>query len=104
VDGVNVQNNTIGSRKTVRLNGPEWKTTGNMCMQISAFGVTKVDDEFWSEWLKRNPEFPALKSGAIFSAVKPSDGDNLLKTMETEKTGFEPMPQVDGNIAPRKDD
>lgn len=104
VDQINVANGNIGKRQTVTLKGQDWKTTNKMRIKLSEFGVTQVDDKFWAEWLKRNPEFPALKSGAIFAAKAEVEGSAILKATEGQPTGFEQTAKEAMGVKPRKDD
>jgi hypothetical protein len=55
------------------------------------YATTEVDDDFWSQWIAVNKEFPPVKSGAIFEAKNLSDATAKGKEFEDRLSGFEPM-------------
>jgi hypothetical protein len=55
--------------------------------------TTEVDADFWDLWKSTNPEFSALKNGAIFEAKDKASAKDKAK--DTDKTGFEKMDPKD---------
>lgn len=64
------------------------------------YATTEVDGEFWETWKTVHAEFPAFKNGAIFEAKSVIDAAAVAKELADEKTGFEPMEQNAGGVAP----
>lgn len=63
------------------------------------FGTTEVDASFWSAWKKQvGEDFAPLKSKAIFEASNAKEVAAKAKDVKKEKTGHEPLPQVDKDI------
>lgn len=60
------------------------------------YGTTIVDAEYWEAWKKEYAGFAPLENGAIFEAKSEQDAKAIHKELKKEKTGHEPMPQVDG--------
>lgn len=73
--------------KTAELNGL------NKSVIIGAtYALTTLDADFWTAWKAQNLAYPALVSGSIFEAASDSEAKAIVK--DTDKTGFEPMPQT----------
>lgn len=51
----------------------------------------EVDADFWDAWKAANPEFPALKSGALFVAGSAAHVAAIAKELKGEKTGLEAL-------------
>lgn len=60
------------------------------------YGTTIVDADFWEAWKKEFKGFAPLETGAIFEAKNESEAKAVHRELKKEKTGHEPMPQVDG--------
>jgi hypothetical protein len=85
--------------KKITLNGK------NKAVIIGAeHGTTDVDSEFWDAWIAANPDFPAVKSGAIFVAKNLNDAAAIAKETADEKTGFEAMDPKSNGVKPAKED
>lgn len=74
---------------------PAQKVTLNGLNKIEIIGAThattEVDAEFWDLWEKSNPDFAALKSGAIFVAKTAAEAKSIAKEYAKEKTGFDKL-------------
>ena len=73
--------------KTAELNGL------NKSVIIGAtYAITTIDADFWAAWKAQNATYPALSNGVIFEAESVSSAKDISK--DTDKSGFEPMPQI----------
>lgn len=74
---------------------PAHKVELNGLNKIEIIGAdhatTEVDGEFWNLWETSNPDFAALKSGAIFVAKTVADAKAIAKEFKGEKTGFDKL-------------
>ena len=62
--------------------------------------MTMVDADFWEAWVAANKDFPAMKSGAIFTVESVADADVKAKELEKEKIGFEGLDQKAHGVEP----
>lgn len=63
------------------------------------YGVTEVDAEFWEAWVKQvGEDYAPLKTQAIFEAANTKEVAAKVKDVKKEKTGHEPLPQMDKDI------
>lgn len=71
---------------------------------IAGFGLTEVDEGFWSTWSTAHKDFPPLKKGFIFAQQKASSAAAEAKEKADVKTGMEGLdPQKPGtNLKPEK--
>ncbi|OZI59940.1 hypothetical protein [Bordetella genomosp. 11] len=56
---------------------------------VAGFGLTQVDDGFWSTWATTYKDFPALKRGLIFAHAKESGAAAESKEKQDVKSGLE---------------
>lgn len=64
------------------------------------YAVTEVDEEFWAKWIASNAKFGPVESGAIFQAKSETELKATAKSLEGEKTGFEPALPQDSGVVP----
>lgn len=98
---------SVPGAQDVTLNGanksPAFQYDGAVIvLNPEHYGSTEVDKSFWDTWLSLNPEFPAVKSGALFVANSQRDADAKNRELLAEKTGFEAMAKSAPGVAPVK--
>lgn len=85
--------------KTFELKGK------NKAVIIGAdYGTTMVPSDFWEYWIAVNAEFPAVISGAIFTAKDGKDAEAIAREFSKRKTGFEGMSQTAFGLKPAEHD
>lgn len=83
-----------GSR--VSLNGANRVASGIINPAVPQFGLTYVDEEFATEWFKRNRDKAFVQSGAVFLAKDEKVFAGEVKDRQLIHTGLEPLvPVVD---------
>jgi PHD/YefM family antitoxin component YafN of YafNO toxin-antitoxin module len=80
----------------VTLAGQNQNKQGIVLLSQDDYGETIVDASYWAAWKKANAGFAPLETGMIFEAKNQSEAKSKAKELKKEKTGHEPMPQVDG--------
>ena len=80
----------------VTLAGQNQNKQGIILLSQDDYGETIVDSSYWAAWKKANAGFAPLETGAIFEAKNQSEAKVKQKELKKEKTGHEPMPQIDG--------
>lgn len=70
--------------ETVTLNG-----LNKVRIVGATYGITKVDQQFWERWIKANPKYPAVQSGAIFMHKSEDSVEAIAEEYKERKTGFE---------------
>lgn len=53
--------------------------------------TTEVPRDLAEAWVSKNPDFPAIRNGAIFPAESERDALSLAREVSGEKTGMEPL-------------
>lgn len=66
----------------------------------SEYGTTMVESDFWEQWIALNSDFPAVKSGAIYTAKNAADADAIAKEFKDRKTGFEGLVPKSHGVEP----
>lgn len=71
---------------------------------VAGFGLTEVDEGFWSTWTTQHKDFVPLKKGMIFAQPKAASAAAEAKEKKDIKTGLEGMdPERPGaNLKPEK--
>ena len=69
----------------VTLNG------ANTSGVIGGFGLTEVDESFWSEWRDKNKDAPYVKNGLVFAESNRDRGIARALDYEKAPTGLEPI-------------
>ncbi len=82
------------SKGSVTLKGKNDQDSEIIILRPKHCGFTEVDESFWNAWVKANPDFPALKSGAIFQEKTLKDAKAANDDLKAEATGFEPAEAV----------
>lgn len=63
------------------------------------YGVTEVDESFWTQWSKQNAESPMIKNNVLFVVERKEDAEKVSKELSKEiKTGFEAASETDFKI------
>lgn len=96
--GLVLEHPTAASVKPVTING-----SNKELIIGSGYGTTQVDAEFWKAWKEAHKGFAALVSGSIFESGNAASIASAAKEVESEKTGFERMPQKAMGINKRSD-
>jgi hypothetical protein len=64
---------------------------------VAGFGLTQVDEGFWSTWTTAYKDFPPLKKGLVFAQAKEASAAAEAKEKKDVKTGLEGLdPQAPG--------
>lgn len=87
---------------TAKLAGPMVVMTDPRKMGLN-FGLTKVPADLWAAWRKAYADNPIVVSKAVFEAKKEEDAIAKGKELQSEKTGFEQMPQNTLGVEKSKD-
>ena len=87
--------------KRVKLNGANTLSIVRTNPALQGHGETKVDEDFWNEWFKRNKDAAFITSGAIFM-VKTADAFvSESKERLAIRTNLEPLDARKGTKDPR---
>lgn len=62
------------------------------------YGITEVDEAFWTDWIAVHADYPAITSGAIFVARSSSELAAIARENRKRKTGLEPTDPDSGGI------
>ena len=87
--------------KRVKLNGANTLRLVGVNSALHGHGETKVDEDFWNEWYKRNKDAAFITSGSIFM-VKTADAfASESKDRLGVRTNLEPLDARKGTTDPR---
>lgn len=78
---------SIGSRE-VLLNGPDRLPETHEILPGS-YGLTRVDQNFWEEWVKDKDQYAPIKNKSVFSAMTGRDLSSKGKEFSKIMTGME---------------
>lgn len=81
------------SDAAVKING------ANSTTIVGGYGLTEVDEAFWTQWKKEHADWPMVKNELIFAQVKPKDAEAAAEERRDQKTGLEQMKQKSDKIA-----
>lgn len=60
--------------------------------------TTEVPRDLAEAWASKHPDFPAIRSGAIFVAESERDAQAVAKEVQSQTTGLEPLVPGTGGV------
>ena len=91
--------------KRIHLNGAnslrrEASALGVPMLAEYPFGITRVDEDFWKQWLARHQDFDFVKNGMIFAVQDEKAAKSEARDrFHDVKTGLEPKKPADADPA-----
>lgn len=78
------------NHRTVRLEG------SNAARLVGGYGFTRVSEEFWTEWEKKNRHLSFVRQGLVFAHADQASAEDHAKDGAPVKTGLEPLDPFKG--------
>lgn len=72
----------------------------NSAVIVGTYGLTEVDEDFWSEWLKTHSDWPMVVNGLVFAQSKIEDLHSEAEELKDEVTSFDRLDPTSNGVEP----
>lgn len=88
----NTERHIVRGSAQARLMESNGGLIGETTQVVGGFGMTKVPAAFWDQWILRNKDYPPVKAGLIFAAVRDEKARDAAREFgPARRSGLEPI-------------